>query len=109
MLFNDLNYNQQNYFYDDSLKIENNLFFSQISNNEFPILNQNTNQECYSFQGYYQKEQDKDKKNEINKDLNLKNKIKTKGSFKNIYINKINHLMKNIKKQHLHDKQTHTK
>lgn len=88
-------------YYPDAQKTEklaNNPFLQQI-NQEF--INDNEprlQEECFNFQRFYENSTNMPGNGFFdNNNNNQETKKKTKGSFKNTYINKINHLMKNNK------------
>ena len=91
-------------------KLENNPFLQQI-NQEFNNENdEKMQEECYGYQGFFESEPKPPHNMFFDGPPNSEPKKKTKGSFKNTYINKINHLMKNNKnKQNANDEKTTNK
>ena len=67
-------------------------------------------EECFNFQRFYENDQKLAANGFFDNNTNQEPKKKTKGSFKNTYINKINHLMKNNKnKPHSNEEQAPNK
>lgn len=92
------------------MKFENNPFLQQI-NQEFNNENdEKMQEECFGYQGFFDSEPKPPHNMFFDNPPNSEPKKKTKGSFKNTYINKINHLMKNNKnKQNTNDENAPTK
>lgn len=74
-------------------KNEINPFLYEISHDGSQLTNSGIQEHMMNFQGIYTPENNFANENNEKK--------KTKGSFKNTYINKINHLMENIKNKNM--------